>query len=64
MRDRERQCVYYEYEGSCLKGREGTFRDSCRTCDKYVPKPNARAARTDLRKKKMEKINRKEMKGY
>lgn len=29
---RERQCIYYEYEGKCSKGREGTFLKQCQIC--------------------------------
>ena len=27
--DRELPCIYYAWEGECLKGKEGTFRDAC-----------------------------------
>ena len=47
MKDRERVCRYYEYEGKCLKGREGTFNKACKTCNKYDPKPEPRPRRTD-----------------
>ena len=61
---RERQCQFYIYEGCCSKGRDGTFYKQCQICDKYVPKPGAKPARTDNRKKKQEKIARKENKDY
>lgn len=59
-KDRERPCQFYICEGSCGKGREGTFRDKCQTCDKYVPLKGSRSARTDNRKKKLEKIKKRE----
>lgn len=34
-RDREIACMFYECEGSCLKGHEGTFKDYCQTCSDY-----------------------------
>ena len=52
MKDREIVCLFYNYEGNCSKGREGTFNHKCQTCDKYTPKPGARPRRKDLRKNK------------
>lgn len=37
MQDREVSCMYYECEGQCLKGKEGTFRGSCQKCKLYLP---------------------------
>ena len=62
-KDRERQCSFYVCEGQCLKGREGTFRKACQTCNKYNPKPGSRPRRTDNRAQKREKINKREMRG-
>ena len=45
MKDREIACVFYEYEGSCLKGKAGTFRKACQTCGKYKPKLGSSPAR-------------------
>lgn len=53
-------CEYYEYEGKCSKGREGTFHKQCQKCSKYVKKAGARPYRTDERRRRMEKIQRKE----
>lgn len=36
-KDREVVCKYYECEGKCKKGREGTFRHYCQKCNKYDP---------------------------
>ncbi len=62
MRDREIACVFYEHEGSCLKGKAGTFRKACQTCGKYKPKIGGAPARKNLKKQKMEKIRTKDMK--
>lgn len=62
-KDRERVCSYYVCEGQCLKGREGTFNKACKTCNKYNPKPGSRPRRTDNRAQKLEKINKREMRG-
>lgn len=63
-KDRERVCQYYECEGKCTKGRAGTFRDACQTCNKYNALKGARPRRTDNRKKKLEKISKKERWDY
>lgn len=51
---------YAEDEGNCGLGKEGTFRHKCQTCKTYKKKPGALPARTDNRKKKLERIRRKE----
>ena len=60
--DREIVCIYYRYEGGCEKGREGTFRNACQTCNKYKAKKGKAPARTNLKKKKMEKIKERDIK--
>lgn len=60
-RDREIQCKYYICEKQCSKGREGTFRHSCQTCDKYIPLKGAKPARTDKRKQIKEKEKAREL---
>ena len=62
MQDREIQCLYYEFEGSCKKGRGGTFWKACQTCNKYKPMRGTSPARKDLRKQKMEKIQKRDIK--
>jgi len=57
-RDREIQCMFYEYEGSCKKGRAGTFRDQCQTCNLYNPKRGSSPARPNLKRQKLEKVTR------
>lgn len=51
-RDRERQCEYYQWEGQCAKGHEGTFHDACQTCPQYRAKKGARPKRRNLRREK------------
>lgn len=60
-RDRERACKYYICEGNCSKGREGTFRKQCQTCNLYFPISGGRPARKDNRKQKNERRNKKEL---
>lgn len=55
-RDREIVCKSYICEGQCKKGRAGTFRNQCQTCDKYDPVKGALPARRDLRQKKNDKF--------
>ena len=59
---REIACVYYEFEGSCLKGREGTFRKSCQTCKKYKARKGGIPAHKNLKKQKTEKIKENDIK--
>lgn len=61
---REVACKFYICEGECSKGREGTFRRKCQVCDLYDPIKGGQPARRDLRKKKKEDINKKEMKEW
>ena len=64
MKDREVACMFYNHEGSCSKGRGGTFRDACQHCDLYRPIRNGRPRRTDLRSKKMADAIRKDRDTY
>lgn len=59
---REVPCIYYQYEGGCEKGRDGTFRKACQTCKKYTPKKNAIPARQNLKRKKKEQLREQDMK--
>ena len=61
---RERQCEFYICEGQCSKGREGTFLKKCQTCNQYRAKAGAAPRRTDNRKQKMNKIQKREMRNY
>ena len=55
---REIICTFYECEGKCSKGRAGTFRHKCQTCNLYEPKKGTAPARKNLRKTKLEKIRK------
>lgn len=57
---REIACIYYQFEGSCAKGRAGTFRKACQKCDWYKPKKGGIPARQDLRRKKQEDARRRD----
>lgn len=59
---REIACAFYEYEGSCMKGREGTFWESCQTCRKYQPRKGGEPARRNLKKQKIEKSRERDIK--
>jgi hypothetical protein len=59
-KDREIACRFYQYEGYCSKGRDSTFRKTCQTCNLYSPKKGGKPARIDNRRKKKEKIEKKE----
>ena len=61
---RERQCEFYICEGQCSKGREGTFLKQCQICNRYRAKAGAAPRRTDNRKQKMDKIQKREMRNY
>lgn len=61
-RDREIACEFYQCEGSCTKGRAGTFRVQCQTCNKYSPIKGGALSRPNLRRKKMEDIRKREEK--
>lgn len=62
MQDREVSCMYYEHEGSCLKGRKGTFWKECQTCKNYAPKRGSAPARKNLKRQKIEKIQKNDIK--
>nr|DAI79452.1 MAG TPA: hypothetical protein [Caudoviricetes sp.] len=55
---REIICTFYECEGKCSKGRAGTFRHKCQTCNLYLPKKHCKPARKNLKKNKLERIKR------
>lgn len=59
---REVVCKYYNYaEGPCQKRDiPVSLRKECQTCAKYIPLPGGKPARTDNRKKKLERQLRKE----
>lgn len=64
MKDRTVTCKYYTHEcGPCDKRNICVrFWNECQTCSQYEPLPNMWPARTDTRKQRLERINRKEYK--
>lgn len=64
MKDREIACAYYRAEGVCDLGKDGTFRKHCQTCKTYSAKKHGRPARVDNRRKKRERIERKQRFDY
>ena len=55
-KDREIACENNVCEGECTKGREGTFRNYCQTCNLYKPVRGGIPARKNLKKEKTEKF--------
>ena len=60
---REIVCIHYINKGNCDLGNDAAFYGLCQTCPSYKKKPGAKPARVDNRKKKLERINRKENAG-
>lgn len=60
MKDREIACVHYKAEGNCNLGKAGTFYDACQHCPQYRKKPGGKPARTDNRRKKLNRIQNRE----
>ena len=61
MKNREIACLHYKAEGNCDLGKEGTFYAACQHCKNYRKLPGGKPARTDNRRRKMDKINKREM---
>lgn len=64
MKDREIACKYYVCEGECKKGRAGTFRKQCQTCNLWDPVKGGRPARINTREKKKQDILKKDLKDF
>ena len=66
MRDREIICKYYTCAGGlCNKrGISVYFNNECQKCKYYIKKAGAVPRRTDNRRKKLEKINKRESSDY
>lgn len=60
MRDREIACESYICEGSCIKrpNKKITFRKTCQTCKDYRPIKHGHPARPNIRKEKLEKMQK------
>ena len=61
---REIVCVHYINKGNCDLGKNAEFYGLCQTCPQYRKRPGSKPARVDNRKKKLDKIRRKEEKNY
>ena len=57
---REIACVHYICEGQCALDKDATFYGHCQTCKTYRKVAGGKPARLDLRKKKLDKIVKKE----
>ena len=57
---REIVCLHYISKGNCDLGKDAEFYWLCQTCPSYKKKPGAKPARVDNRKKKLDKILKKE----
>ena len=60
MKTREIACQHYIHEHNCDLGKEAEFYGHCQTCKTYSAKRGGKAARTDNRKQKLDRIMRKE----
>ena len=60
-KDRNTVCEFYNYEGGCSKGREGTFKKYCQTCQIYKAKKGAIPARKNLKREKMEEAKKRDI---
>ena len=61
---REIACIHYKCEHNCDLGKDACFRGLCQTCPTWKPRKGSKPARTDNRKKKLEKIRKKDMRDY
>lgn len=59
-REREIQCIHYVCEGNCDLGKDGTFRGHCQICPTYRKKPGAKPARTDTRRQRLDRANKRD----
>lgn len=57
---REVVCLHYISKGNCDLGKNAEFYGLCQTCPSYKKKPGSKPARVDNRKKKLDKILKKE----
>lgn len=61
---REIACIHYKYHGCCDLGKNADFYGHCQTCLTYKKLPGAKPARTDNRRQKMDRIQKKERYDY
>lgn len=60
-RDRFIPCKSYVAEKNCKRGKEGTFYIACQKCPFYDPVRGAKPAKTDHRRKDLDKIRKREV---
>ena len=60
MKDRNIICEHYIRHGECSKGKEADLYKVCQHCALYSKKIGAKPHRTDNRRRKLDKIQRKE----
>ena len=61
---REICCIHYKAKGECDLGKKAEFYGLCQTCPSYKKKPGAKPARTDNRRRKLEKYRKHEREDY
>ena len=59
-KDREIACIHYQCEGKCALGKDASFRGHCQTCKNYRKLAGGKPARTDNRRRKLDKISKRE----
>lgn len=62
-RTREIICIHYVNKGTCDLGKKAEMYGLCQTCPSYKKKPGAKPARVDNRRKKLDRINKREARG-
>ena len=60
MKDRNIICEHYIRHGECTKGKDADLYKVCQHCALYSKKVGAKPHRTDNRRRKLDKIQRKE----
>lgn len=63
-RTRELVCIHYKAKGECDLGKKAEFYGLCQTCPSYKKKPGAKPARTDNRRRKLEKYRKHDREDY
>lgn len=53
-------CIHYKCHGTCGLGKAADFYGLCQTCPSYKKLKGGKLSRTDNRRKKMDKIMKKE----
>jgi hypothetical protein len=60
MKTREIACIHHKCQGICDLGKDADFYGHCQTCKTYKAIKGGKPARVDNRRKKMDKIMKKE----